>query len=601
MQRFLLDERSFRRSLLWSVLLPLLLVAVLAGVLLWQVGALLEANRWVEHTSNVIGALNRTERLLVDGETGLRGYLLTGERRFLEPHERSRTTLGGQFSTLASLVVDNREQSERVNRLRTRAESWQLYARGRLTASGAQRANLQANLEGKRRMDELRTLIQQMLSVEENLRAIRTSTAQSTASGTILLALVALGTAGVILVVFVRARLVQLDDEYRKLLKQTRSQTEELAKREERFRRVVESNIVGILFADLEGQIHEANDAFLQTVGYSREELARGQLRWDRITPGEYTPADARAVAQLRQSGRCEVFEKAYVRKDGAQVQVLVGAALLPDSDSDEAVSFVVDVSERVRAEVQLRQLAETLEEKVEARTDQLQQANRELEQYAFVVAHDLRAPLRSIQGFVEAIVEDCGRTLNGECREYLERIDFSGRRMEQLIDDLLAYSRLGSTEIETRAISLEAAVSRALEELSADIQRSSAVIRVERPLPAVQADRVILVQVLTNLLSNAIKFVAPSVTPRVRVYARQNTSQARVRLWVEDNGIGIAPDRQERIWGVFERLHGFETYPGTGIGLAIVQRGCERMGGRAGVESQKDSGSRFFIDLAEG
>jgi len=167
---------------------------------------------------------------------------------------------------------------------------------------------------------------------------------------------------------------------------------------------------------------------------------------------------------------------------------------------------------------------------------------------------------------------------------------------MDRLIRDLLAYSRVSRMEMRPAPVDLREVVQEALAQLEAAIQEREAQIAVVEPLPSVLAHRSVLAQVVENLLSNAVKFVAQGVRPRVRVWAEGHGDW--VRLWVEDNGIGIAPEHQERIFRVFERLHGVEAYPGTGVGLAIVRKGIERMGGRVGVESEVGQGSRFWIEL---
>jgi signal transduction histidine kinase len=167
---------------------------------------------------------------------------------------------------------------------------------------------------------------------------------------------------------------------------------------------------------------------------------------------------------------------------------------------------------------------------------------------------------------------------------------------MDRLILDLLAYSRLSRERIVLSPVPLDAAVDDALGQIADDAWRSGAHITIAKPLPVGLAHRTTLVQMIVNLLSNAIKFVAADVKPRVHV--RGESDENRVRLCVEDNGIGVAPEYQERIFRVFERLHGIEAYPGTGIGLSIVRKGAERMRGRAWVESADGSGSRFWIEL---
>jgi signal transduction histidine kinase len=241
------------------------------------------------------------------------------------------------------------------------------------------------------------------------------------------------------------------------------------------------------------------------------------------------------------------------------------------------------------------RQAAE-LERRVAERTAALREANAEMEAFTYSVSHDLRAPLRGIQGFAHALLDDYGDRLGDTGRDYARRIAAAGERLDGLVQDLLAYSRLSRAELQLRPVELGAVVKDVLAQIEADLGERRARVTVEGPVPAVVGHEATLAQVVLNLLTNAVKFVTPGVEPEVRIHAEPRGG--RVRLWVADNGIGIAPEHQERIFGVFERLHGIERYPGTGIGLAVVRRGVERMGGSVGVESAPGQGSRFWIEL---
>lgn len=230
---------------------------------------------------------------------------------------------------------------------------------------------------------------------------------------------------------------------------------------------------------------------------------------------------------------------------------------------------------------------------------DDLQEHKEALDSFVYTVSHDLRAPLRGMQGFSQAILEDYGDKLDETGRDLAGRVIAAAARMDELIQDLLDYSRLGRAQIEIRPIRLEQVVDSALSSLSKVIGNTHATVRVERPLPAVLGHRPILQKAVANLVSNAVKFVKPGAAPEIRV--RAETKGPFVRLYVEDNGIGIDPLHHQRIFKVFERLHGIESYPGTGMGLAIVRKGMERLGGRAGVDSEPGRGSLFWIELPQG
>jgi signal transduction histidine kinase len=220
----------------------------------------------------------------------------------------------------------------------------------------------------------------------------------------------------------------------------------------------------------------------------------------------------------------------------------------------------------------------------------------KELDDFAYSVSHDLRAPLRAMHGHATALLEDYAKEIDEQARRYAERVVVASERMDTLIQDLLVYSRLTRAEITPQPVDLNYVVADASAQVDSALKDSGAELIVERPLPTVTGHRATITQALTNLLSNAVKFVTPGVKPRVHVWAEERNGCAR--LWVEDNGIGIAPEHRDRVFQIFERLHSVTTYSGTGLGLAIVRKSLERMGGRAGVESEPGRGSRFWIEL---
>jgi len=245
------------------------------------------------------------------------------------------------------------------------------------------------------------------------------------------------------------------------------------------------------------------------------------------------------------------------------------------------------------------RDLNATLEERIRERTAQLTEANHELEAFSYTVAHDLRAPLRGVAGLSRILSEDHIAKSDVDGQDYARRILDAGKRMDTMVQDLLEYSRLARQELVLEDVDLGDLMRQILGEMAAELQERGAEVAVEGSLPVAHAHRATLAQAVTNIIQNAAKFVRPGELPRVRVSAAENGD--RVVLSIQDNGIGIAPEHHERIFGVFQRLHVETKYPGTGIGLAIVRKAMERMGGRAGVQSDLGQGSRFWLELRRG
>ena len=260
------------------------------------------------------------------------------------------------------------------------------------------------------------------------------------------------------------------------------------------------------------------------------------------------------------------------------------------------AVVAMVDIDDVKRTQAALAASNATLEAKVSARTADLAAANTQLDAFAYTVSHDLRAPLRAMEGFARILLDDMAGEPGVKRRRYAERIVGAAERMDGLINDLLAYSRLQRARPRLQRVEPARIAVRAADEARATLPDPSAAAILVHALPPVLAEPVILGQVLSNLIGNAVKFRREGSPVQVTVRAEEGAG--RVRITVEDDGIGIAPQHQGRIFKVFERLHGQETYPGTGIGLAIVQKGVEQMGGTCGVESAPGAGSRFWIEL---
>jgi two-component system CheB/CheR fusion protein len=361
---------------------------------------------------------------------------------------------------------------------------------------------------------------------------------------------------------------------------------------------ILESIRIPLLILEPDLRVRRANRAFYANFQVSKEETERtyiyelGNRQWDipklkklleEILPKE-SQFEMEVTHEFEQIGR-------------RTMHLFARRIMLEEAKFQKILLLIEDITNRKRDEEDLAQLNAGLERRIKERTSALEGARGEMEAFTYSVAHDLRAPLRAIGGFAQALLDDyVDRPFDAEGRDFAGRIIGSARQMDILIQDLLSYSQLTREKVSAEPVDLAEVLDAALLQMASEIATRKARIDIRRPLPVVLAHRSSLLQAISNLISNAIKFVGPGVEPRVRVWSEPRGNE--VRLWVEDNGIGIEEKYHERIFRVFERLNKTEIYPGTGIGLAIVQRVVERVGGRAGVESALGKGSRFWIEL---
>jgi len=248
------------------------------------------------------------------------------------------------------------------------------------------------------------------------------------------------------------------------------------------------------------------------------------------------------------------------------------------------------------RAQEDLKQANGELENRVQERTQKLQETISELEAFSYTVSHDLRTPLRSIHGYANALLEDHASSLNEEGKHFLSKISAGATRLDVMVQDVLAYSRVAKGEIQLQDVNVAEVIGDVVE--SYPHLRTAGAIHVEKPLPIVRAHPGYLTQCVSNLLGNAIKFVPQGRNAKIRIWAEPEPDGEHVRLWFEDNGIGIAPQHFERIFEIFGRINPAQAYEGTGIGLAIVRKATERMGGSIGVTSELGKGSQFWLSL---
>jgi PAS domain S-box-containing protein len=364
---------------------------------------------------------------------------------------------------------------------------------------------------------------------------------------------------------------------------------------EEWYRTLFEQNPLPMWVFDVETlNFLAVNEAAIRHYGYSREEFL--SMRLTNIRPVEDIGVLLRDLAAITERGNAETGSEGNVRRhkkrDGSLIQVEVYARDVVLENRRARMVLAVDVTAQKIAEEQVRKLNDELEKRVKERTAELEVANKELEAFSYSVSHDLRAPLRHIDAFSRMLAESA-KDLPETPRLYLKRIGDSVRRMNRLIEDLLALARVGRQELTFMPTELSAVVTPVIEELKHETVNRSIEWRTSE-LPTVDCDPLLMRQVFRNLLDNSVKFTRQRENAVIEVGTVEN--QGKNIVYVRDNGVGFSMKYAEKLFGVFERLHRQEDFEGTGVGLAVVQRIVRRHGGRVWAEAEVNKGATFYL-----
>ena len=359
-------------------------------------------------------------------------------------------------------------------------------------------------------------------------------------------------------------------------------QAEVLQRAEQEFRALLEAAPDAMVITGPDGLIDLVNSRTESLFQWKRDQLIGQPVT--RLVPG-WTAGPASPLHR----------QLSGVRADGSSFPVDTSSSSLHTAEGTISIHAIRDVTDRKRAEEEIRQLNSQLEQKVTERTAALTRSNEELRQFAYVVSHDLKEPLRTVSTFSQLLEERLGSSLDPESKEFVTYILGGVKRMSDLIDDLLAYTSLDAVEARIKPVDLNLVLREASFNLLATIQESGAVVESD-PLPEVLGDHVQLVQVLQNLIGNSIKYRSAD-PPRVHVSAERR--QGETVIVVRDNGIGIDPVYADGVFKLFKRLHARQEYSGNGVGLAICRKIVQRHGGRIWVESKLGQGAAFCFTLA--
>jgi PAS domain S-box-containing protein len=704
---------AFPKGLVIGAAALVALLVISAGLGFRNTLQLRDNDAWVAHTNEVLNALEGVLSTMQDAETGQRGFLITGDDRYLEPYAAAVAAIQSRVQRVKQLTVDNPRQQARIPLLEEEISA-KLKELGRTIAVSKKDREAARQIiltgEGKKAMDAIRAQVGAMEQAERDLLIARDRQSRQSylvAVLTILFSLVlGLGIVGVIVYLLQRylserqeaeeqrarsaeeilrqkdllavtlasigdgvivtdaqGRVTFLNGEAERLTgwtsgaaeghpltavfniinEHTRQAVEDpvekvlrlgtvvglanhtilVAKdgREipiddsgapirqsdgtvqgvvlvfrdfteqkqaerslARLAAIVESTDDAILSKDLSGIIQTWNAGADRLFGYRAEEVIGQPITL--LLPPERIQEEEQILERLLSGQRVEHLETVRVAKDGRRVDVSVTVSPVKDQDGQiiGASKIVRDITDRKRAEEALRQTAEDLA-----------RSNKDLEQFAYVASHDLKEPLRMVTGFMSLLKDRCQGRLDAKSDEYISVACDAASRMQGLIDDLLAYSRAGRGEM-TERTDVAAVLDKALKSLTVSVKESAAAITHD-PLPAITSNPVELAQVFQNLIGNAIKFRGER-KPEIHVGAQRQPG--RWLFTVRDNGIGIDQQFADRIFMIFQRLHTWEQYPGTGIGLAICKKIVERHGGRIWMESQPGKGSTFYFTIAD-
>jgi PAS domain S-box-containing protein len=384
-----------------------------------------------------------------------------------------------------------------------------------------------------------------------------------------------------------------------------REAEERLRESEGRFRLIFESATdFAILTTDIENRITSWNVGAGKMFGYHPDDIL-GRSAEILFIPEDRAKGDPQKETKTAAEKGRAPNERWHLKKSGERFWG--SGYMMPMRNAQGSVSGFLKIMRdntaareaeelRRRHMEEIERLNDTLEQRVQRRTAALSEANGHLRAFAHTVAHDLRAPFRSVREFSGILMADYAAQLPDEAKMMLQRIQAATDRMDLLLSAILDYSRTLSTDLKLEPISLDALVEEMLARQESQIRQRSAVVRIANALPTVVGHRALLAQALENLFTNALKFVPRHRQPEITIFSE--TTGGRARLGILDNGIGVATEDREKIFGLFERGHQQADYPGTGIGLAIVQAAVRRMGGSVGLVSQPGESSTFWIEL---
>jgi len=568
-------NRGLKNAVPWCIGLSLVLVAAIGGLSLRSLAEQGEDARWVAHTHVVIEELETLRAEVLKAENARRGYVLTGDNRFRARFSAARDELQKTLGSLRTLTADNREQQKQTAELQPlvqrRLELLELSVSSPRSAQLEERGQAAYTLPGAELTGRIMESVNAMENAEQDLLGKRDAEARTSSRRTeLLLVLGMVATIGMVLGAFL---LLQRE-------------VKERARAEEEVNQFFEISADLLCVAGNDGYFKRVNPMWEKVLGFPAAELL-SKPYFDFIHPEDLQKT--RAAAEAASSTGVESFENRYRTRQGGYRWLNWNAR--PDARRGLVYAAARDVTEAIGA----RETLERLNGELETRARQLEETNRELEAFTSSVAHDLRAPLRHVDGFSRILVEEYAAQLGPEGERLVDRVRRATQHMGELVDDLLNLSRVSRQEATPLVTDLNPLVREVIAGLQPACQGRHVDFRVGS-LPFAECDPGLIRQVFANLLANAVKFTRPR-DPAVIEVGQADSNGCRA-IFVRDNGVGFSMKYADKLFGVFQRLHRAEDFEGTGVGLVTVQRIVQKHNGRIWADAEVDRGATFYFTL---
>jgi PAS domain S-box-containing protein len=580
-----------KSRLMWKMKLAFgVALALLPGVGVasyWNNKNQVENEEWVAHTQEVLSVIAVVLSNTIEAESVQRGHVLTGEGSYSEQYHEVVPKLHANMVRLRTLTADNPSRQRNLDALdRLIAERLALLdqlielQKSHLVDIAGLKATVMEGTEAQR---AIHNLLDEMEKAENMLLKLRVSRAKASTRNSVIAIL--LGTSLAFGLLCAVLYLLQREANQRALAEEASRCSEE------RLRMAVEAAEMGTWFWNIEKDEINWSEKFRSLFGLTSDAKLNYQAFLDVTHPDDRQRIDQTVRNALELDVPYDIEYRAVWPDSSVHWIAAKGRAhRSPDGVAVDMQGIVMDVTGRKKAQEMLQH-----QETLERRSADLKRSNDELQQFAYIAAHDLQEPLRMVASYTQLLARRYKGRLDSDADEFIGYAVDGAHRMQLLIGDLLAYCRVGTKGKELREISSEAALEQALLNLQGVIQESGGVVTHD-PLPSVIADGAQLVQLFQNVVGNAIKYRGVEL-PRVHVLAKKNDDREWI-FSIQDNGLGIDPQYFEKIFVMFQRLHGREEFSGTGIGLAVCKRIAERHGGKIWVESKPGKGSTFYFNL---